>query len=293
VQKNPVLIGFAALSLALAPCARARGDTTLPASIPDVQGARALAMSAYRGFGAGNDAIFFNAASLAALRRYSVETQWLLDRFGDSTAMHTLGVSIVDSQMSDVAGGGAFTRVLAGPWTGNLFDLALATPVAGGLYLGGVLKYLSLDGPSGDEVRAVNVDASAYWRLSRLVSVGVSGYNLISTGHKTLQPRALGVGASIGDDRLFRLAADWQGDFDRQGSLTSAYAVGGEYVVGDSLPLRASYLKDGTRNASYWSVGIGLVGAQGGGLDLSYRQSFDDPTERTFAVTLKLFLFGA
>jgi hypothetical protein len=234
VRKVPVLLGFAALVLALAPCARARGDTARPASIAEVQGARAIAMSAYRGVAGGNDAIFVNAASLAASRRYSIETQWMLDRFGDSAAIHTLGVSVVDSQMSDVAGGGAFTRVLAGPWTGNLFHLALATPVTAGLFLGAALKYQSLDGPAGDEMKAANVDASAYWRLARLVGIGVSGYNLISTGHKTLQPRALGVGASIGDDRLFRLAADWRGDFDRRESLSSAYAVGGEYVVNDA-----------------------------------------------------------
>lgn len=292
VRKSPVLIGVAGLFLALAPCARARGETTLPASIPEIQGARALAMSAYRGLAAGNDAIFVNAASLAATKRYSIETQWMLDRFGDSTAIHTLGVSVVDSQMADVTGGFAFTRVLAGPWTGNLFHVAFATPVTAGLYLGAVLKYQSLDGPAGDQTKAANVDASAYWQLAQLVGIGVTGYNLISAGHKMLQPRALGVGVSVGDDHLYRLAADWRGDFDRRESLTSAYAVGGEFVVNDLVPLRASYLKDETRDASFWSAGIGIVSSQGVGLDFTYRQGIDDSSERTFALALKLFVFG-
>ncbi len=293
MRNGPILIGFAAATaLALAPVAPARGETPLPASIPDLVGARALAIGAYRGLAGGNDGIFANAASLAATKRYAIETQWLIDRVGADTAFQAFGASVVDSEMGSVTGGFAFTHVPSGPWTGNLFHLAMAFPLSTGLYLGATGKYQSLDGPGGDEMRAANFDASAFWQPVRLVGVGVTGYNLLSAGHKTLQPRALGVGGSVGDDRRFHVAADWRGDFDRQGKLTSAYALGGEVLLADLVPVRAGYLRDETRNASFWSAGLGVVSSSGIAIDVTYRQGIDDSQNRMFAVALKLFLFA-
>lgn len=254
-------------------------------------GARALAIGAYRGLAPGNDGIFTNAASLAARRRYSLESSWLLDRVGADTAIQALTASAVDSETGAVTGGIAYTRVFSGPWTGNLFHVPIAFPVASSFFLGVTGKYQSLSGPANDEMRAGNVDASAFWQPSSLVGVGVSGYNLLDAGHRQIQPRAYGAGVSLGDDRRFHLAADWRGDEQRRGKLTNLYAVGGELLLGDAVPLRAGFTRDETRSASFWSAGLGIVTSGGFGLDVSYRQRFEDPQERTIAVAIKMFVF--
>ncbi len=277
-----------ALVLLLAPAAR--GDAPVPASVPDLIGARGLSIGAYRGMPAGNDGIFTNTASLAARRRYSIEGQWFLDRVGGATALQALQLSTVDSEAGAVTGGFAYTRVLSGPYIGNLFHVPIAFPLSSSLFAGLTPKYLSLGGPAGDSIRAVNFDASLFVQASSLVALGVSGYNLLSSGHHLIQPRGVGAGISVGDDRRFHVAADWRGDFERQGKLTHLFAAGGELLVGDVFPIRAGYMNDETRNASFWSAGVGLVTTSGFALDAGYRQRFEDPQERTFTVGVKLFV---
>ena len=268
----------------------ARGGTPQPAGIPDLIGARGLSLGAYRGIAAGNDGIFTNAASLAARRRYSIEGLWLLDRYGADSALQVFGASVVDSQTTTITSGFAYTRVLSGPWIGNLFHVPLAFPVTDRLFLGATAKYQSLDGPAGDVMRAANADISAFWQATSALGIGVAGYNLLNTGHVFEQPRAIGAGISYGDERRYHIAVDWRGDTQRQGKLTSLYAAGGELLLGDLVPVRASYVNDQTRNASFWSGGLGIVTSSGFAMDVAYRQGITDASDRTFAASVKLFL---
>lgn len=286
VQILRVLLG---LLLALAIRGPARAAEPLPMGVPEVVGARGLAMGAYRGLATGNDGIFVNAAALAVSKRYAVETQWLLDRVGADNAFQYLGASVVDSQGAATAGF-AYTRVLSGPWQGTLLHLPLAFPLADGFFLGVTGKYQSLDGPDGDQMRAGNFDASLFWQASHVLSMGAAVYNVLDSGHKTQQPRAYGAGVAVGDDRSFHLAFDWRGDTQREDELTSLYAVGGEVLVADAVPLRAGYVNDGTRHASFWSAGAGYVSSAGVAIDVAYRQCIERSDERIVAVGLKLFL---
>jgi hypothetical protein len=288
VQKSRLLLGFAtsvALSFSVA-----RGDPPLPAGVPELIGARGLTLGAYRGIAAGNDGMFTNAASLAARRRYSMEAAWLLGRFAGETQFQSLNLSVVDSETAKVTGGVAYTRVLSGDWIGNLFHVPVAFPVSERFFLGVTGKYQSLDGPAGDMMRAGNVDASAFWLPSAGFGLGVAGYNLLDAGHVSQQPRGIGVGASYGNDRSYHVAVDWRGDFQRRGRLTNLFAIGGEVLLGDLVPVRASFVKDETRNASFWSAGLGIVTSSGFALDAGYRQGIDATDDRTFAVAVKLFL---
>jgi hypothetical protein len=67
--------------------------------------------------------------------------------------------------------------------------------------------------------------------------------------------------------------------------------VGAEALLGELVPVRAGWMKDETLGGSWWSVGAGLVTRSGVALDIAYRQSIDDPSARTIAAALKLFLF--
>jgi len=249
-------------------------------------------MSAYRGMAGGNDAMFTNAAALAARRRYSVETQWMIDRAGSGTSFQGLGASVVDSTTGTVTGGFAYTRVLSGLWQGNLYDIALAFPLGGTFFAGATGKYGSLNGPSAQHMSAGSVDLGAFWQASSLISVGAAGYNLVAAGHKTVLPRGVGAGVAVGDDRRFHIAADWRADFDRgPRGTTNLYAIGAEVLLADMLPVRGGYLRDETRNASYWSAGLGVMTSSGVGIDASFRQGIEKSDDRTFALGLKLFLF--
>jgi hypothetical protein len=139
-------------------------------------------------------------------------------------------------------------------------------------------------------MRAANVDLSAFWLPSSGFGLGVAGYNLLDAGHVGQQPRGFGVGASYGDDRLYHLAVDWRADFQRQGRTTHLFAIGGELLLGELVPVRASFVKDETRNASFWSAGLGIVTSSGFAIDAAYRQGIDASDERTFAVAMKLFV---
>ena len=286
VRNLPVVTGLLALLLLATPV---RGEDPLPTGVPDLIGARGLSLGAYRGIAPGNDGIYTNAAALAARRRYTLETQWLLDRRGSDNELQVLTGSVVDSDGS-VTGGFAYTRVLSGPWIGSLFHLPIAFPLGESFFVGATGKYQALNGPFNDQMRAANFDVSAFWQASSMFSLGGAVYNLLDAGHRGEEPRAYGAGAAVGDDRTFHLAVDWRGDAQRQGKLTSLYAVGAEVLLAEVAPIRAGYLKDDTRHASFWSAGAGFISSSGVGLDLAYRQCIERSDERILAVGLKIFV---
>jgi hypothetical protein len=265
-------------------------DGVCPLGLEDVIGARALAMGAYRGVLAGNDGIFLNAASLAARKRYSIEATWFMERIGADASLEVLNGSVVDSETTKVTGGFSFTHALAGPWSGNVIHVPLALPVTNSLFMGVTGKFLSIDGPAGESVRAGNLDVSAYYRATGGFAVGAAGYNLFDSGHVTQMPRRFGAGVSYGDDRKYDIAVDWRADFTTRGQTTHLFAVGGEVLIAEVVPVRASYVNDGTRDASAWAIGSGFVTSSGFALDLSYRQGIERSDDRTFAATLKIFL---
>jgi hypothetical protein len=291
VRKPRVLLGFALALAWLAAPHPVRAQAPVNAGIPDLIGARGLALGAYRGVLTGNDGLYTNAASLAAQKRYSIEGQYLIDRADGANALEAFSVSVVDSTSSAVTGGVAYTRVFSGPWVGNLIDVPIAFPASNSLFLGVNGKYTSIGGPAGDSMRTLNFDAGAYLKASSLIGLGVAGYNLVNAGHLMEAPRGIGAGLSVGDAVHYLVAFDWRGDFDRQSQFTNLYALGGEYLLAGSYPLRASFVKDDTRNANFWSVGAGLVVSGGFAVDLSYRQRIESPQEFTVAAGVKFFLF--
>ncbi len=276
-----------ALSLALAGAARA-ADAPPPGGVADIVGPRTLGLSASIGAAASNDGIYANPAAIAARKRYSIESGVVLDRRGAVTADRFLGGSIVDSQTSAVTGGVSFLRAQLGAYTGNVVHLAFAGPVAERFYLGVGGKYLSLDGAKN--VSAATADAALFWQVSELVSVGFAGYNLVPVGNEDVAPMGTGAGIALGSDTSVQLTGDWRADFDRRGKTANRWAAGVEVLLGRLVPVRAGWMKDEVLDTQWWSAGVGLVSQNGVALDVGYRQSFDDPSARTVAATLKLFL---
>lgn len=277
-----------AIGVCMSSIARA-AEAPAPPTAADISGARSLSLAASRGLAGGNEGIFLNSASLAARRRYAVELQWALDRAGADNRSQFLGGSIVDSQMGSVTGGFAFTRIGRAETTGDVYALALASGVTSRLFAGVTGKYLRLSG--ADPTNAVTADASLFYRLPSF-SIGVSGYNLVPTGHDLQAPLGVGGGVSIGDERRYDLTGDYRADFDRAGRTTHSWAAGGEILAFGNFPLRAGFLRDAARDGKWWTAGIGAVSTSGLAIDLAYQQSIDVPSARVLAVALKMFLLA-
>ncbi|HEX9051273.1 MAG TPA: hypothetical protein VF841_12145 [Anaeromyxobacter sp.] len=286
-------IGLALALLARAAVAAA-AETPAPAGFPDLAGPRALALSASIGVAAGNEGIWVNPGAIAARRRYSVETGGFVDRRGADTDARFYGGSVVDSLSSPVAGAVSYVRSDRGDYSGNAWNGVLAGAVAQGLYLGVGGKYLSMKGdPARNErnVSAATVDAGLLWQVAEYVSLGAAGYNLVSIATPVVAPMGFGAGVGVGTDRSVQVTADWRADLDRRQKTTNRWAVGAEVLLGELVPVRAGWMKDETLGGSWWSVGAGLVTRSGVAIDFGYRQSTVDPSARTLAATLKLFLF--
>jgi len=257
-----------------------------PGGIPDLVGPRSLALGASIGIASSNDGIFVNAASMAARKAYSIEALFYDDRRGSSDVGQYYGASVVDSVTAPVTGGVAYTRAGKGAYTGNLFDMALAGPVAEKLYLGVTGKWYSVHGPT--DVGVATADASLFWEAADYLSIGAAGYNLVPVSRDAVAPLGAGVGISVGTDQLAHVTGEWRAQFP-SGKTLNRYAVGAEVLVANMVPLRAGWTKDEVLRTSWWSAGGGVIVRQGVALDVGYRQSFDASSARTFALSLKVF----
>jgi hypothetical protein len=278
----------AVLSLALTGAARADDLPPLPGGIPDLVGARMLGLSAGIGAPAGNDGIYYNPGAIAARRRYSVEANALLDRRGGETVDKFFGGSVVDSQSAPVTAGVAYQRAQSGLYTGNIANLALAGPLMERFYLGVSGKYLSLHGPV--PVGAGTMDAGLLWQVADVISLGITGYNLIPISNAAVAPMGAGAGIALGSDTSFQVLGDWRADFDRLGKTANRYSLGAEWLIRSLVVLRGGWIRDDVLDTSWWSAGAGLVAQHGIALDVGYRQSIESPSARTFAVALKFFV---
>ncbi len=277
-----------ALLAALARSAAGAAEPPAPGGVPDLVGPRALALGAAIGVAAGNEGLLLNPGTVAARKRYSIETGVLVDRRGAETVGRFYGGSVVDSITSPVTAGVSYIRANRGEFTGSIWHAVLAGPIAKDLYLGVTGKYLDLKGPRNSD--AATVDAGFFWQVADYVSVGAAGYNLVSIANDAVAPMGAGAGIGIGNDRAFQLTADWRADFDRAGKTTNRYAAGLEVLLGQLVPLRAGWSRDEVLDGRWWSIGAGLVTRSGIALDVGYRQSLDDASARTVAATLRTFL---
>jgi hypothetical protein len=284
-----IFLGVALLAAGGAASAQTPLPYPGPAGLPDLVGPRALALGASTGVAASNEGVWVNPGSVAARKRYSLETDVFVDRRGAATTSRMYGGSVVDSISAPVAAGISYMRADEGPYAGNVWWGTLAGPIAQGFYLGVSGKYLSFRGPTN--VSAATVDAGIFWQVAPKFSLGAAGYNLVSIDEPGVAPMGYGAGFGLGDDRSFQLTGDWRVDLDRQPKPTNRWSLGAEVLLGELMPVRGGWMRDETLGGSWWSVGAGIVTRAGVSLDIGYRQSLDDPSARTIAGAIKVFAF--
>lgn len=254
-------------------------------TLRDLMQARNYAMGgAYRALGLGTEAIGGNPAALSVFNAYRVETTgaW------DTTSKDAFAsLSVMDSSTSALALGYSYQLVKLGRGeernTAHLNTLALSYALSPSLLLGGSVRYLIQSGAS--EANAASPDLGLLLRLGPSLVMGASAHNLINTYHPELSRYySAHVGFLTGS---LNLAGDVRADFPKGEARHLIYGVGAEYLVADSLPLRAGYTYDALTKQDQVGVGLGIV-SEGSGLDLAYRQDLGDSKGRLLALTIRI-----
>ena len=235
----------------------------------------------------GTEAIFANPGAMGLQRGYLLEALGVTERRGGLTTSRFLGLAVIDAVSTPMATSFAYLRSTEGDRQGSIYALGFAGAFTERMHLGVQGRYLQLGG--AEPIKAVTADAGLSWDATNLVTLGVSGFNLIQTGHPTTLPQVMGAGLAIGTDTFVRVMADWRGTFLPKGQIANRYAAGAGGLLGGVLALRAGWMRDEQLRASWWSAGIGLVTSDGFSLDAGYRQAIGTPGAREMALSLRYY----
>jgi hypothetical protein len=287
VSTSLILIG------ALLRSAHAEGD-----ALVDTLGPREIAVGeAMRGGATGSTAIGLNPAGLPLTRELVFEGGYGY-RFSDAASL--IGISACDSTN---AAPGCFFYQYAGssPELGGT-TMSRRTHIAGGSFayratprilLGTTIKYFNFKSELMDEPKAsgFTFDVGTTIRVTDLVSLGVTGYNL--WGEKSPEfARAVGGGlyARPIPSLAFGFDARWKLDGDDH---TARYGGGAELFMRSSsgqtgFPLRIGALRDNGLDSTYLSGGLGVTGMKFG-IDLAVRHAVTGTDETMLLASLRFF----
>lgn len=251
----------------------------------DLESARAIGMGgAYRALGIGGESVTGNPAAMSLYKRYMVDVSgaW------DWEAKYAYGnATILDSSTNVIAAGVAyhFTSLGRGATRriGHLNTLALSLPISDNISIGASGRHLLMTGLY--ETNAITLDAGLVVRIAGALLFGLSGHNLIDINNPDVRRY---YSASLGwSGGVFNLAADGRADFGLPDRVGYALNFGGEYLVGQFLPIRAGYSLDKISNRQDLSVGVGFL-IDTMGIDVAYRHELGGMGGKMVALTLRV-----
>lgn len=287
------LVGSSVVLLSLFGSAHADGD-----ALVDMMGPRELALGdAMRGGATGASAIALNPAGLPLNRELVFEGGYGY-RGSDQTSM--IGVSACDST-SAAPGCFFYDYAAANPDLDGMSlhrhthvgGVALAYPITPRVFLGTSIKYFHFASTMMNEPNAsgFNWDLGATARLTEIVSVGVTGYNL--WGDPSVQfPRAAGGGLMARPSTMFAMSFDarWKLDGDKRGAR---YGGGAELFLRTAsgqtgIPVRLGALHDNGLGTTYLAAGAGLTTMKLG-VDIGARRAISGSNELTLIASMRFF----
>jgi hypothetical protein len=177
------------------------------------------------------------------------------------------------------------------------FGSTVARALTSGLYLGLDVHYFDFnsDVEGEEDVSGLAADAGVTIRPAQLISLGVTGYNLVAKD-SARSPAGLGVGLYLQPGASFGLSADAVWNLDRETRAGKArYGGGAEYFLRASdgqigYPIRVGGVYDAFDRTGYLSGGLGFASVNLG-LDVSIRRQVSG-TGDDFAFLAGLRLFG-
>ena len=270
----------------------------VPARADILDDPRALGMgTAVRGDPLANTALIYNPAGMSRSYVYAAEIEFFRAGPGDGNAV---GINIVDSKTQpNLAVGAAYAYEFTDSKTEPKIDghnarLGFSHAVLPNqVFMGVGLHYLNVDRTAPlDDTKGFTVDAGALVSLTPAFHLGVVGQNLIDLQDRE-QPRLAGGGIAYTGGRL-TLDFDTMVDFTTQEKAQPVYAVGGELLLGESVPVRLGFERNQASGKSIFGGGLGFMTADeatgGSQFNLAFRQDLGDAKAYHFGVGLAFYL---
>jgi hypothetical protein len=237
-------------------------------------GARASSIS--------TSALAYSPAALSLGNLYHIEGN--VDYMSELKTV-ALGAAVVDSSTSKLGAGIGLRGFLGGENALNGLDgrvgIALSLSEAFSIGVGGRYISLTSDIPDGDDTltvklaRGFTMDASLRVVPTPGVQLDVAALNFIDRSSPYVPTMltgglaiAIGEGMSAGADVLADMTS-----FDKPGITLG---LGGEYLGGNTIPVRLGYSADLARKIHAISAGIGYTDQQVG-LDIGLKQELERP----------------
>lgn len=248
---------------------------------------RSTAMGgAHAAIASGNDALVVNPAGMSQNLRYHFELDGAWD--GRFPAQGVLA-SLVDTKSTPVGSGILFSRwgsgQPAGRGEGWLLGFAYSYP-AGNFLIGGESKYVRFHGPDG---------LTARWAqdIGLLAKRGSLSYALvvqnIALKGIPLFPLTATAGIALGSDTDWHIAFDYKADLSDLQNVRHKAALGVEYLLEQTVALRAGGTYDPTAKLGWISAGFAVL-AELGSVQVSVRRRVQGGFDQVLEGGITIFL---
>jgi|GEM_PF-1010159 len=297
IGSRTLVVATVAGALAMTTAAHADAN-----SLIDYFGPRAIAVGdAMRADAKGASSIALNPAGLSLTRELVLEAHYGL-RPDDSA--NSVNASVCDST-TPVAGCIYYRFFSASPELGDTdeFDrrahevgFSASRALSQRLMFGLTTKYFDYNSDLVNEEDSSGVawDAGITFLASSKFSVGVAGYNLVTTEESAQYPRGVGSGITLRPATQLAVSIDglWNLDLP-EGQSIGRYGGGAEYffVSGDrqsGFPIRLGAVHDRALEGTYVTGGLGYR-TDRVGVDIGVRQQVDGGEQFMGLVSLRLF----
>ncbi len=202
----------------------------------------------------GIDCIAKNPACLSLYKVYRFEFNYLF-RSPQKNGRYSL--SIADSKTSDVAAGFSWSLSNNQGAKRQVFYFPTAYVTGAHSHFGTTVKWFKYSSED-TSISRVTLDAGMVVSISKFISIGAAGYNLIDIDLKDT-PLSFSYGLhvsllGIGFDLDQYIEYERNSDGRRPWSLSA----GAEYVIDGVFPIRAGYKLEGITKNSYITFGSGI-----------------------------------
>jgi hypothetical protein len=283
----------------------------------------------YRALATGNDAIYYNPAGLPLLRRYALEGHYVMDladerHQGDISVVDSKTNALAVG-LAYTFQGSELTRRQTLAHTATL---AVAYPIFPQLFsIGAGFKYKNVsDAIAGNYLNALSADVGLLTKIPGGFSFAAVGYNLIPlrTVDSAHMPVSAGFAGAIDLGPLsalifggrpavgglmdasgvpnpspmgilrgpldgLTLSCDWLVNFETLYGSKSQVSGGLEWLLAESVPVRAGWWWDELTNEQRVSVGLGVV-VPLFAVDVSLQQSVDVSLPKSITVAERRIL---
>ena len=287
---RPLVTAILVASSLLVGTARADSD-----SLDDMLGPREIAVGeAMRGGATGASSIGLNPAGLPLNRELVFEGGY---GYRESDSASLIGVSACDSTNAvpgcffyEYAGSSPELGGVTGSRTTHIFGSTLSRMITPRVMIGATTKYFrfSSDVMDEDAKSGFSFDLGTTLRVTEMISLGVSGQNLVGTADSTQFPRAAGGGIMVRPIDMLSLSFDSRWKTDGNGAR---YGGGGELFLragSYGLPLRIGGLADSGLDTSYITGGLGIANIRWG-LDIAARRELKGGDETLILASMRFY----